>query len=97
MASVRWCPNIQKNDSSHFPARLQVFHNVGPPLHLRALDSRLQIVTFLKIDIDDMVAASGSAERQRLAINIDSLERRDIRGRWLNAICNILEIFQFFA
>jgi len=89
--------NIQKNDSSHFPARLEVFHNVGPPLRLRALDSRLQIVTFLKIDIDDMVAASGSAERQGLAIDIDSLERRDICGRWFDAICNILEIFQLFA
>src|SRR5207249_12266438 len=89
--------NIQKNDSSHFPARLEVFHNVGQPLRLRALDSRLQIVTFLKIDIDDMVAASGSAERQGLAIDIDSLERRDICGRWFDAICNILEIFQLFA
>src|SRR5262249_20143947 len=89
--------NIQKNDSSHFPARLEIFHNVGPPLRLRALDSRLQIVTFLKIDIDDMVAAAGSSQRQGLAINIDFLERRYIFGRWFDAICNILEIFQLFA
>src|SRR5438445_8794317 len=65
---------IEKDDPSHSPAPLQVFHNVVPPLRVSALNPGLQIVSFLKINIDDMVAASRFVYGQCLAVNINSVE-----------------------
>jgi hypothetical protein len=71
---------------------LQVGNDVKFPCGGRLRNSRVKVVAFLKIHVNDVVAADNAVQRHRVSVHIDAVERRDFSRQRQDVAHDILEI-----
>src|SRR6266704_5944720 len=87
--------HVRDNDTGLFPATLERLNNIQSLFCRCALDPGFEIIPFLEVDVDDVVATDDTVQRNRTAVNIDSVERGDLSRLGNDVVCNVLKVLQF--
>ena len=52
----------------------------------------MEVEAFLEVDVNDVVATTDAVERHGAAINIDTIENRNLLRSRQNVVCNFLKV-----
>src|SRR5262245_13638367 len=87
--------DVDDGDSRGPLASFEFAHDVLTIFGSRSLDPRLKVEAFLEVDVDDMIPAGRAIYRNRPAIHIETLQRRDFAGKRQNILRDFLKVFEF--
>src|SRR5437867_1700441 len=88
--------DVQDGDPRLLAAPLKVFNDVALALRCSQFDSGVEIETLFEVDINDMVA-SNSVQRNSIAVDIDSPQRRDLSRKRHNVLDDIAEVLDLIG
>ena len=89
--------DVEYRDASRSLAAQQVLHDVRPALLLRLPDPALEVETLLEVDVDQVIAPDDAVQRERAAVNVQSMEAREIAGFGNQVLRDLLEVLQLVA
>src|SRR5581483_12392053 len=85
---------VQDGDSCLLFALLELCNDIEPRRSGSLSDSCVQVVSFLEIDVDDVIAADNPIQWNGVAVHVNSSNRGNFTRQWNDMPENLLEVFQ---
>jgi hypothetical protein len=86
--------HVDEGDTRCLLAAGEILHHIESTRGDRLHDARPEIVSLLEINLDDVIAADGSVEHERAAVDIDTVELWDVLRLRPEVLRDFLEVAQ---
>jgi hypothetical protein len=86
--------DVEDRDARLSPAALQMVDNFRSPFGGSLANSRVEVVSFLEVHVDDVIPADAAVEGNGAPIHLNSLKRRNLARRGHDIFGDFLKILQ---